>query len=98
MSDVGHLEQRINDAIEAIMGLGSFDGSHHKQYALDQALRVLTGCPTVELQSKYKNSRGEYYSYMGLGESDLYKQLCVDHMAGEDGPHTYSEWDEGIAP
>ncbi len=33
----------IQKAIETILELGPFDGAHHKQWALDQTLRVLAG-------------------------------------------------------
>jgi hypothetical protein len=36
-------EARINEAIDVIFRWGPFDGAHHKQWALDQALRALLG-------------------------------------------------------
>ena len=95
MSD--EYKQRVTAAIDTILDLGGFDGGHHKQYALDQALRVLTGCPIVTMQSEFKNSQGEYYEFEGLGESDEYTKIVTEYKDGEDGPETY-EWDEGIAP
>jgi hypothetical protein len=35
--------ERIELAIRTAMDLGSFDGDHHKQYALDQVVRILAG-------------------------------------------------------
>ena len=35
--------QRINKAIEIAVELGGFDGAHHKDYVIDQMVRVLAG-------------------------------------------------------
>ena len=80
-------ERRIALALEYIYRYGSIDGAHHKQWVLDQAVRALTGCPTV-------NGVG---SDGDLVESDEYRAWVAKHNAGEDGPDTY-EWDTGIAP
>jgi len=66
------LELRIKFAINSIMN-GSGDGEHHKQYALDQALRALVGCPLIEHQSL--DVRGNSYSYQEFGESPEYLDL-----------------------
>lgn len=42
-ADPDGLQTRIDDAISVIMNKGCHDGGHHKQYALDQALRILAG-------------------------------------------------------
>lgn len=89
-------DRRIAAALETAHD-GAYDGDHHKQWAIDQMIRNLTGCPTVTLQSKYPDAQGNAYSYEGLGESDEYKAWVAGHKNGEDGPDTYS-WDEGIAP
>jgi hypothetical protein len=36
-------EERINAAVYLILEVGGIDGAHHKQWTLDQVLRVLTG-------------------------------------------------------
>lgn len=88
-------EERIKKALNVIVGYGSIDGDHHKAWVLDQAVRELTGCPTVEKTAI--SSSGKPYTYDSLGESDEYKKLTKEACDGEDGPDTY-EWDEGIAP
>jgi hypothetical protein len=35
--------EKIQEAIDMILDYGGFDGGHHKQWVLDQALRILTG-------------------------------------------------------
>ena len=87
-------EKRIADALSVIIRYGGIDGSHHKDWVLDQAVRCLTGCPEVELT---KHNGTETYTYTALGESEEYKKLVSDACAGEDGPETYS-WEVGVAP
>lgn len=89
------LPASVRAAITVLMDLGSTDGDHHKQYAMDQTIRILTGCPAV--QKTATDYRGRQYIYTGLGESELYKRVVAAFENGEDGPQTYS-WDEGIAP
>lgn len=89
------LEARVRAVLGVLLELGGFDGSHHKAYAIDQAIRVLTGCPTVVREAKDVN--GKSYSYDALGESEEYKKLVANYRAGEDGPETY-DWDVGIPP
>ena len=33
-----------------------------------------------------------------LETEDAYKKWCDESRDGEDGPETYDEWDQGIAP
>ena len=35
--------KRIKEALEVIAYYGNVDGAHHKQFALDQIARILTG-------------------------------------------------------
>lgn len=86
---------RIQKALEVIIKYGGIDGSHHKDWVLDQAVRCLTGCPDVSVEAI--DHRGQPYTYTTLGESDEYKKLVADACDGEDGPETYS-WNVGIAP
>lgn len=37
----GELSDRIREAVNLLEDLSAFDGSRHKQYAIDQAIRVL---------------------------------------------------------
>lgn len=43
--------ERIAAALEVAANYGATDGAHHKMWVIDQMVRNLTGCPTVELQS-----------------------------------------------
>jgi len=37
------MEERIVNALEMILRYGGTDGGHHKQWVLDQVVRILTG-------------------------------------------------------
>ena len=36
-------DERINAALDVIYRYGGIDGGHHKQWVLDQVVRILTG-------------------------------------------------------
>lgn len=36
-------QEKINEATALIHNTGGIDGSHHKQWVIDQVLRILTG-------------------------------------------------------
>lgn len=80
--------QKIKNAIECLMHCGQFDGSHHKMWTIDQAIRILCG---GEFDEAYSCSK------YGTEPTEEYIKLIEAYKAGEDGPNTYL-WDEGIAP
>lgn len=86
---------KITEALDLIADLGGVDGDHHKQWVLDQVVRILLDCP-VERRSA-KDYKGQAYEYDALGESEEYVAWVEAYCDGEDGPDTYS-WDEGVAP
>lgn len=88
-------DERIKQALEQIADFGDTDGGHHKQWALDQVVRILTGCPVK--QKTVTHPDGTEYSYAVLGESEEYHKWLREFAAGEDGPHTY-QWDIGTPP
>lgn len=85
-------EDRIKTVLDSI---GCDDGAHHKQWMLDQIVRILTDCPTVTKTAI--DAYGKEYTYEALGESVEYQEWLAAYQDGEDGPETYS-WDEGIPP
>lgn len=91
-------ERRIELALELAVRYKGIDGHHHQDFAMDQIVRALTGCPMVTKRVE-KGFRGapHAYSYKAQGESDEYLKLVAEAKDGEDGPETYS-WDEGIPP
>jgi len=88
-------DEQIAAALNRITQSGGVDGAHHKQWVLDQVVRILTACPEVSRVGT--DCRGNPFTYPSLGESDEYRAWIAAYNAGEDGPDTY-EWDEGIPP
>jgi hypothetical protein len=87
--------ERIEQALSIAVRYGGFDGEHHKAWAIDQMVRALTGCPTVERSAV--DARGKPYTFETFGESAEYLELVREACDGEDGPDSYV-WDRGIAP
>lgn len=75
----------IKRAIDIAVRYGSIDGSHHKDWVIDQMVRALTNCP-IEIVKEMHN--GKKYEYERQGESEEYKKLVVDT----------ENWEVGIAP
>ncbi len=88
-------DARIKAALDVAVRYGGTDGDHHKAWVIDQMVRALTGCPTI--QKTAVDSSGKPYAYDAMGESGEYRELVREAKAGDDGPDTY-DWDVGIAP
>lgn len=91
----GTPEERIAKALAIAVAYGGFDGAHHKDWAIDQMVRALTGCP-VETKSAVSYNKVPY-QYPSQGESPEYQKLVADACNGSDGPNTYS-WETGTPP
>jgi hypothetical protein len=85
----------IEAALGRAMQSGGTDEAHHKAWVIDQMVRILTGCPPVEVTKNDCN--GKPYTFTRLAENKDYLAFVAQHNAGEDGPESY-KWDEGIAP
>lgn len=82
--------EKIAAVLAEIDQYGGIDGSHHKQYCLDQVVRILTGCPKE--QRTAIDVRGKEYEYESLGESAEYKAWVQKR---EDEGY---DWSTGITP
>lgn len=90
-------------ALYYIGSYGQIDGSHHKQWVLDQVARILHGTKVKVVLAKWNNGHEEYRVNLA-SPSAAYKKW-VKEMRGEfitnessgDGYYEY-EYDEGIAP
>jgi len=87
-------DNRVENALEFIMQFGATDGDHHRQWALNQIVRILTGCTEPEV---FIFQNGQEIVDDDTGESYEYHEWLRQYADGEDGPHTYS-WDIGTAP
>lgn len=75
-----------------ILTYGQYDGSHHKQWVLDQLMRLIKGTPVIINLAEWDNGQQEYR--IRLGEpSQEYLDFVEEYE--EDGEYSY---DEGIAP
>lgn len=52
--DRDELESRVQKALEVAAEYSQFDGSHHKSWAIDQMVRVLTGNDYKSWVSNYE--------------------------------------------
>lgn len=56
-------KEKIKSALNLIYQYGSIDGGHHKQWVLDQVVRILTGDKYNEwINDFYLDENGEYIS------------------------------------
>lgn len=84
------LQCRIEEAIDIITEYGDVDGSHHKQWVIDQVLRSLLGC-------EYETKINEDYTWEELEPNESYKNWVKFFEEREQGIKMY-EWPTGIAP
>lgn len=65
--DQSTLQERVDEAIEVILYNGCADGSHHKQHALDKALKILAGERYAGLVKEFEegdsNDPDDYYEW-----------------------------------
>lgn len=77
---------------------GQIDGGHHKQWVMDQVVRILKGTPIEIKLAKWDDGTEEYR--VNLLEPSKEYLDWVEEMLGEDygeGEREY-DYDEGIAP
>ncbi len=89
-------ERRIARALEVAFSYSQIDGAHHKDWAIDQMVRALTGAEieTVKVDGPHS------YSYEQQGESQEYADFLVTYRGEYDeewGCYEYS-WNEGTPP
>jgi len=72
------------------------DGSHHKDWLIDQIARILKGTDVIVKIAKWKCGKTEHRYTLAEPKKEYWE--WVEYMKdGEDGPETYS-YDFGIAP
>jgi len=72
-----------DQALKMALRFGGIDGSHHKDWVIDQMVRALTGCEFVE--------------NVCIKESKKYKKFVEAATKDEEGNVIYG-WNVGIAP
>ncbi len=61
------MDSKSKSIVELIVQYGGIDDRHHKNWLLDQVVRIATDCPLVVKSAKDCN--GTPYEYEALGES-----------------------------
>lgn len=56
-------QDRIDHALYAALTLGAVDGAHHKQWALDQVVRILTGDRYDEVIAEHRRGEDGPHTY-----------------------------------
>jgi len=89
-------------AMHYIAAYGSIDGSHHKDWVLDQVARILKGTPVLVTQASWDSGADLQIEWrFETGESsDEYKHWVIDMLGAWDAENEEFEYsyDTGIAP
>lgn len=86
VDDIETARARLALSLKLLTELGGCDGAHHKDWAIDQAIRVICGVPAGP------------YGYPGDVTNSTYLKHVYESCKGSDGtPWTYS-WNVGVAP
>ncbi len=83
-------------ALLFILLYGGIDGAHHKDWVLDQVVRVLNGAPVVVEKAAWENGHTELRYHVGT-PPEQYDEWVRKAKDGEDGPDSYG-YEVGIAP
>lgn len=76
---------------------GQTDGSHHKNWVLDSASRILKGTPVLASLASWSNGHREYR--FALGEpSQAYLEWRERMLERDANGEPQYDYDEGIAP
>lgn len=70
---------------------GGFDGAHHKDWVLDQVVRILKGTPVIVTLAKWDDGHSDYRYNLGEPTKEYLEWVTLMEMGG-------SEYSEGIAP
>ncbi len=84
-------------AMYFVESYGQIDGSHHKQWVLDQVAQILNGTEIILSKAKWDN--GEVNWRVNLGKPSKKYKKWRKEMLGDfiDNEYEYS-YDKGIAP
>ena len=95
----GSAEGRVAGALAVFFKYGQIDGSHHKAWAIDQAMRELTGDRYEDLINHYQFGLTDPETltrYKILAAGEYYDGDFTDEEI-EGFENVYYEWDSGIA-
>lgn len=75
---------------------GGIDGAHHKDWLLDQCVRILKGTPVILKLARWERGITEERFDLDLPPAEYWEYIRY-LKDGEDGPDTYG-YSFGIAP
>ena len=86
-------------AIYFIERFGQYDGGHHKQWTMDQVVRILKGSPVIVKEASWSTGEKEYRVSVGEPTQE-YKDWAIAMKGDWDAEEEEFEYDydEGIAP
>jgi hypothetical protein len=89
---------KLKWALYYIERFGQYDGGHHKQWVMDQIVRILKGTKVKVTLAKWTNGQQEYR--VDTAEPSKTYLKWVEEMKGynEDTQEYDYDYDEGIAP
>lgn len=86
-------------AVHFISHYGQYDGDFHKQWTMDQVVRILKGVPVILKRATWEDGHSEYRFKTGDVTTEYLE--WVEWMKGdydeEEEEHEYS-YDEGVPP
>ena len=87
-------------SVMALIFIGKFggiDGSHHKDWVLDQAARILNGTPVIVNLASWDNGHTELRFTTGEASHE-YHDWVLNMITDDDGTVYEDAYDVGIAP
>ena len=90
------LKNRILKALEVAAKFGQIGTHINKNWVIDQMIRELTGCPTV--QGSAIDANNKPYTFDQLGESKDYKTFVKKAIRDPKNFNYLGEWNIGKAP
>jgi hypothetical protein len=79
---------------------GYIDGSHHKQWLLDQIARIIKGVEVIVTKATWENGHSEYRYNLSDVKTKEYSDWVLEMMGDydEDADEYEYSYDEGISP
>jgi len=62
---------------------GQYDGSHHKQWVMDQVVRILKGTPVTVTRTSYSDGDSDPWENYNTGDPSKEYLAWVEEMKGE---------------
>lgn len=96
-------ERRMARANQLAFKYAGIDGSHHKDWVIDQMVRALHGCPLEWCENVTHQDPSKHYRFYIQGRSEEYKAFVKEALGechiNEDGFEQYDyTWEEGCPP